>query len=677
MKKLLYKIYSLIELCFAAILFRRKKKDGWKNNYQRRMWRHYRKINRWWPKRREEFIRRMKENLPEQVNTDLKMFLRLWDYRLCAVFLGANINDWFSYHYFEKNWIERNKTVPEERLQFLTRYMNDSTVVHYTKNKKELAVYWKDFIRRKWCFFDPENRITEEEFKVLFQGLNRLIVKPVDGGRGAGIYLLEGDLSSAYQTLCQKNEAVVVDEYIYQTGFIHELNPSSLNTNRIITINADGTPEVLSSEMRIGKPGSFVDNIHAGGILIQVNRKTGEMDSCSDYKGTTITELPNVSLPVKGTLVPDHEKILQFCLDAHKIAPPGFRVIGWDVCRSDDGLIMIEGNDCPGFPNAAEGLENPWKTSIEYLERFDHSQPKRPVKDMDPYDHIDQALSAWFTYSTGEQLDLKNPVTYNQKIQWMKVYDSTPLKTRLADKYLVREYVKEKIGEKYLPELYGVWEDFDKINFAALPQKFVLKTNHGSGYNYLVPDKSKLDIQDARKKFKDWMNRDYALEYGYELHYRDIPRKIIAEEYLPLKKGEQCDYKVTCFSGEPSLIQYIYRVHNHDIRIAIFDTEWKLMPISFGKPKYEGKVPRPVHLEEMLEISSKLCEGFALARADLYILENDDIRFGELTFTPASGGNRWCYPEFNYSLGERIKLPPKYYLPGITYDFDKEDHKHN
>ena len=164
-------------------------------------------------------------------------------------------------------------------------------------------------------------------------------------------------------------------------------------------------------------------------------------------------------------------------------------------------------------------------------------------KDYDYYRSLDpsqyeEELKDWYKRRTKKELDLENPKTFNEKIQWLKLYDSTPIKTKLADKYLVREWVKEKIGEEYLVPLLGVWDKFDDIDFDKLPDKFVLKCNHGCGWNLIVTDKSKIDKVEAKKKFDKWMNTNFAFCNGLELHYKNIQPKIIAEEYLENNGGD-------------------------------------------------------------------------------------------------------------------------------------------
>lgn len=269
---------------------------------------------------------------------------------------------------------------------------------------------------------------------------------------------------------------------------------------------------------------------------------------------------------------------------------------------------------------------------------------------------IPSALSDWFTRITGENLDLNNTKTYNQKIQWMKLYDSTPLKTRLADKYLVRDWVKEKIGEKYLIPLLGVWDSFEDINIDALPNEFVLKANHGCGWNIIVKDKSKFNINDAKSKFKIWMATNFAFVYGFEMQYKDIKPKIIAEQYIENCGGDLYDYKVFCFDGKPEYIMFLAD-RKIGLKMAFYNTNWELQPFTYSYPRYEKVVEKPKNLDELLFISSKLSEGFSHSRIDFYLLDDGTYKFGEVTFTSASGTCKWKPEEFNSILGDMIKLP--------------------
>ena len=264
-----------------------------------------------------------------------------------------------------------------------------------------------------------------------------------------------------------------------------------------------------------------------------------------------------------------------------------------------------------------------------------------------------------YLYHTGRKFNIKSPQTFNEKIQWIKIYDSTEIKSRLTDKYFVREWVKEKIGESYLIPLLGVWNNFKEINFADLPQSFVLKANHGSGMNIIVKDKSRMDLGGVENRFSLWMSQNFAY-IGLELQYLNIERKIIAEEFIENRSGNLYDYKIFCFNGIPQFIQIIGdREHQkHTAKEAFYDTKWEKQDFTSDiYPQYEEPINRPKKLPEMLSIASKLSQGFAHVRVDLYELDNGDIKFGEMTFTPASGFVQWKPYSTDKKLGKLLKLP--------------------
>ena len=271
------------------------------------------------------------------------------------------------------------------------------------------------------------------------------------------------------------------------------------------------------------------------------------------------------------------------------------------------------------------------------------------------------ALKKWFKHETGRELNLEDPHTFDEKIQWMKLYDSTEEKAALSDKYAVREWVKERIGEEYLIPLLGVWDHFDDIDFNALPDKFVLKTNHGSTWNIIVNDKSKLNISSARRKMNRWMDTDFAFVEGLQLHYSLIKRKIIAEKFIDNNGNNLFDYKVHCFHGKPTCIEYIGD-RSYSAREVYMDTEWKPFPYNDGVfPLYEELPPAPPCLDKLIELSKKLSKDFYYVRCDFYVLDNGDIKFGEMTFTPGSGKYTW-HPDpikGDEYMGSLFELPKK------------------
>lgn len=273
----------------------------------------------------------------------------------------------------------------------------------------------------------------------------------------------------------------------------------------------------------------------------------------------------------------------------------------------------------------------------------------------------EKELKIWYKAKTGEELNLQNPKTFNEKIQWLKLYDSTSLKTRLADKYLVREWVKEKIGEQYLISLLGVWDSFDEIDFDKLPERFVLKANHGYNWNYIVKDKAQFDREGAKAKFDEWLNTNFAFK-GLEIHYMNIPPKIMAEEYLENDNNDLYDYKVFCFGGKAESIMYLSE-RKQGLKMAFFDLDWHKLPFVYSYPMNEEDIPKPKNLDLLIGLAEKLADGFPHVRVDFYILNDGSLKFGEMTFTTANGTCKWNPPEQNRIYGDLIKLPPKSQVP--------------
>lgn len=266
-----------------------------------------------------------------------------------------------------------------------------------------------------------------------------------------------------------------------------------------------------------------------------------------------------------------------------------------------------------------------------------------------------EALKDWYYETTGEVLNLENPKTFNEKIQWLKLYDSTPLKTKLADKYQVREWVKEKIGEEYLIPLLGVWDKAEDIDFDKLPEQFVLKCNHGSGYNIIVKDKSKIDKKKTIKKLKDWLMEDFSFKTGFELHYSNIPRKIIAEEYMSEIRDSLYDYRFFCFGGKCKSIWVDIKSGTPNHERLIFDENWNKINVKVKWPEIKTKISKNKNFDKMKNIAEFLSKGFSLVRVDFYLVKNK-IYFGEMTFTSMSGTGKFEPKSYDYELGSYIKL---------------------
>ena len=266
-------------------------------------------------------------------------------------------------------------------------------------------------------------------------------------------------------------------------------------------------------------------------------------------------------------------------------------------------------------------------------------------------------MKVYYQYYTGKKLDLENPREFNEKIQWLKVYYKDPRLTQMVDKYSVRTYVKEKVGEKYLNDLLGVYERVKDVDFATLPDQFVIKGVHGCHFNLIVPDKSALVPWKARLLLKKWMSKNQYYRGGLEWAYKNVKPRLIAEAYLAeMGKKFINDYKFFCFNGKPQFLQVDMDRGEMDYR-CYYDLNWKKLPFTTEKNTfYEGEVDRPENFEEMVSVATKLAENFPFVRVDLYNIDGR-VLFGEMTFYPSDGRKQYIPEKYNRILGDYLTLP--------------------
>jgi len=259
----------------------------------------------------------------------------------------------------------------------------------------------------------------------------------------------------------------------------------------------------------------------------------------------------------------------------------------------------------------------------------------------------------------GNRLDLKNPSTFNEKLQWLKLYDRKPEYTMMADKYAVRKYISETIGEEYLIPLLGVWDNFQSIDFDKLPDKFVLKTNHNSGSIIICRDKASFDKASAEKKFNSWLRRNYY-QSSREWQYKNIRPCIIAEEYMDdgNEKG-LTDYKFFCFNGEPKFVYISMGLEDHSTAfMSFYGLDRKKLP--FRRSDYR-EIPYtpdfPYKFQEMINLSRTLstATNSPFIRVDFYEIERK-VYFSELTFRPNAGMIPFEPIEYNNKLGDLLRL---------------------
>jgi len=270
-------------------------------------------------------------------------------------------------------------------------------------------------------------------------------------------------------------------------------------------------------------------------------------------------------------------------------------------------------------------------------------------------------LKICYKLATGKKLDLKNPKTFNEKLQWLKLYDRKPEYTTMVDKYEAKKYVAEKIGEEYIIPTLGVWDHFDDIDFDSLPDQFVLKCTHDSGGLVIVKDKSKLDKPAAKKKIEKSLKMNYYYS-GREWPYKDVKPRIIAEKYMEdlSNGGGLTDYKFFCFHGKAENVMVCLDRNTGDTKFYFFDKAWKLLKLNMrGMAAPEGfTIEKPDGMDKMFQIAEVLSENLKFSRIDLYNVDGK-IYFGEITFFPQSGFDSQLLDTTDALFGKWIHLEEK------------------
>lgn len=254
----------------------------------------------------------------------------------------------------------------------------------------------------------------------------------------------------------------------------------------------------------------------------------------------------------------------------------------------------------------------------------------------------------------GKKLDLENPQTFSEKLQWLKLYDRKPEYTQMVDKFEAKKYVAEKIGEKYIIPTLGIWNRFEDIDFDSLPQQFVLKCTHDSGGVVIVKDKSQMDIQAAKKKLEKSLKKNYYYSCR-EWPYKNVRPRIIAEQYIKEHDGLK-DYKIYCFSGEPKVLLVVGGRETKQFTGDCYDETGKPLDLVMGFPHSAEQKPVPDSYGEMLRLARVLSAGIPHLRVDFYDIDGR-VYFGELTFFCGSGMYAMEPDEWNYKLGDMLKLP--------------------
>lgn len=295
------------------------------------------------------------------------------------------------------------------------------------------------------------------------------------------------------------------------------------------------------------------------------------------------------------------------------------------------------------FNKILQGLKEP-KYAFQYLI---HGGNFRNMSD-------EKYLKIMFKHRLGYELDLNNPKTFNEKLQWLKLHDRNPFYTQLVDKYEVRRYIAETIGEEYLIPLIGVWNNFDEIDFSKLPNQFVLKCTHDSGSVFICTDKNEFNIEKAKIKINNALKKNYYY-HNREWPYKNVKPRIICEKFICHNNSVPDDYKVLCFNGKAKLIEmHIDRFGDH--KQDFYDEKWNKTQISQdGGVRSDYISEKPKEFENMIELSEKLANNILHVRIDWFIVDNK-LYFGEITFFDGSGFYPFDDKKYDYLIGSWIDL---------------------
>ena len=298
--------------------------------------------------------------------------------------------------------------------------------------------------------------------------------------------------------------------------------------------------------------------------------------------------------------------------------------------------------------NAKKKITQPYKTVCEMCEYKDYKYASLIPDKM--------FLKCFYRKHLNKKLNLKNPQTYNEKLQWLKLYDRKPIYTTMVDKAAAKEYVANILGEEYIITTLGIWNSPDDIEFDRLPNQFVLKTTHDSGGVVICKDKSHFDIKNAKEKLNGLLKKK-AFYYGREWPYKNVIPRVIAEEYISDSHGELNDYKFFCFDGKAKAL-FVATDRFTDTKFDFFDLDFNHLPIVNGHPNADREFVKPNDFEKMIKIAEKLSVGIPHVRVDLYNIESK-IYFGELTFSHYSGIVPFEPEKWDNIFGEWLKKKKK------------------
>ena len=269
--------------------------------------------------------------------------------------------------------------------------------------------------------------------------------------------------------------------------------------------------------------------------------------------------------------------------------------------------------------------------------------------------YIDRMINA--CNRAGIRINLKDPKTIQEKLCWLNIYDVNPLKPLCADKIRVREYCQDRLGQDICIPLIATYEKTQDMDWNSLPDKFVIKCNHGSGMNLIIKDKSVIDFEKVKQVLNTWLATDFTFQNGFESHYHGIERKILIEEYVNDGHEALLDYKFICFNGNPTFMQIFSDRFTDHLSDNYYDMDFNFVDISRNDIRNNPEIihEKPSSFELMKEYAKKLSEPFKFVRVDFYEINGQPF-LGEMTFTPGAMLFKYTNPEHNIMMGDLLKL---------------------
>ena len=292
---------------------------------------------------------------------------------------------------------------------------------------------------------------------------------------------------------------------------------------------------------------------------------------------------------------------------------------------------------------------------VDFAQYLDTLGDEELIKKFPSVMDDEEYLKIRFKYRMGYELDLEHPKTFNEKLNWLKIHDRNPIYTTMADKYAVKDYVGRKIGFEHVVPLYGVWERFEDIDFASMPNQFVLKCSHNCGNVIVCKNKDDFDMEAAGTALKNVLGNN-AFWADREWPYKNIKPAIISEKFIESHDDVLEVYKFFCFDGEPYIIQVIQNDKTPEETIDYFNMEWNLLDIHQNYPNSKNHIVKPCNFEKMAEICRNLSFGIPFVRVDLYLDKEECIYFSEYTFFSDSGCERFYPEKWDYILGDRLNI---------------------